>query len=57
MMDDVNNIKYTNIKDPTEAEKAVMAKFDQSPFGHLELDKILQPPPPNDSKVTQHELK
>ena len=57
MMDDVNNIKYTNIKDPTEAEKAVMAKFDQSPFGHLELDKLLQPPPPNDSKVTQHELK
>ena len=56
-MSSAEDIKYTDVKDPSANEKRQMAQFDKTPFGHLDLNKIIQPPPPNDSKITQHELK
>lgn len=53
----MEQIKYTDIKDPNSAEIKKMNEFEDGPWSHLNLDEIILPPPANDSAMTQHELK
>lgn len=53
----MEQIKYTDIKDPNSAEIKKMNEFEDGPWSHLNLNEIILPPPANDSTITQHELK
>ena len=56
-MADIDSIKYTDIKDMNKEEKAKIDEFDKGPWKHLQIDKLIQSPPANSSKLTEHELR